>query len=257
MPNLNPERQEKNKMSEQAIQLESSHSAHNYHPLPVVFERGQGATVWDVEGNTYLDFLSAYSAVNQGHCHPRIIAALTHQAQKLTLSSRAFHNNVFGEYARKLTQLLGYDMVLPMNTGAEAVETALKLARRWAYSKKGVAENRARVLAAEGNFHGRTLAVISMSTDPDSTTQYGPFMPGLQSVVDGHPIRYNNIDDLRRALDMHGEETAAFLVEPIQGEAGIVVPDDSYLREAKKLCEKHNVLLICDEIQTVSGCLFR
>ncbi|TIA91971.1 hypothetical protein E3P99_00802 [Wallemia hederae] len=237
-------------MSNQAIALENAHSAHNYHPLPVVFDRALGATVWDIEGNSYLDFLSAYSAVNQGHCHPRILAALTAQASKLTLSSRAFHNSVFGEFAKKVTVLLGYDMVLPMNTGAEAVETALKLARRWAYKVKGVAPNKARIFAAQDNFHGRTLAVISMSTDPDSTDHYGPFMPLLSADVDGAAIRYNNIDDLRMALDKYGHETAAFLVEPIQGEAGIVVPDDNYLREAKKLCEEHNVLLICDEIQT-------
>lgn len=238
-------------MSAHAIDLETKHSAHNYHPLPVVFDSASGAKVWDVEGVEYLDFLSAYSAVNQGHCHPRIIEALTKQASKLTLSSRAFHNSVFGEFAKKLTDLLGYDMVLPMNTGAEAVETALKLARRWAYARKGVSNNDAKILAVEGNFHGRTLAVISMSTDSEATHQYGPFLQGVGTSFDDTRIRYNNIDDLRRVLEKYGHQTAAFLVEPIQGEAGIIVPDQDYLRQAKQLCEKYNVLMICDEIQTV------
>ncbi|TIB66921.1 ornithine aminotransferase [Wallemia mellicola] len=240
-------------MSAHAIDLETKHSAHNYHPLPVVFDSASGAKVWDVEGVEYLDFLSAYSAVNQGHCHPKIIEALTRQASKLTLSSRAFHNSVFGKFAKKLTDLLGYDMVLPMNTGAEAVETALKLARRWAYAKKGVSENDAKILAVEGNFHGRTLAVISMSTDSEATHQYGPFLQGVGTSFDDTRIRYNNIHDLHRVLEKYGHQTAAFLVEPIQGEAGIIVPDHDYLRQAKQLCEKYNVLLICDEIQTGLG----
>ncbi|TIA97684.1 hypothetical protein E3P92_04017 [Wallemia ichthyophaga] len=236
-----------------AIALENAHSAHNYHPLPVVLERGEGARVWDVEGASYLDFLSAYSAVNQGHSHPRILSALTAQASKLTLSSRAFHNDVFPAYARKLTSLLHYDMVLPMNTGAEAVETALKMARRWAYRVKGVSEDQARVFAPQGNFHGRTIAAISLSSDPASTTHYGPFVPGLQAHVDGRPIQYGSIDDLHYALSKYGHSTAAFLVEPIQGEAGIVVPNEDYLRAAKRLCEEYNVLFIADEIQTGLG----
>ncbi|KAK7045375.1 ornithine aminotransferase [Paramarasmius palmivorus] len=214
--------------------------------------------VWDPEGNEYIDMLSAYSAVNQGHCHPKILATLIEQCQKLTLSSRAFYNSVFGQFAQQITEMFGYDMVLPMNTGAEAVETALKLARKWAYMKKGVAEGKAIILSAEGNFHGRTLGVIrhvsNMSTDPDSRTGFGPYLEGVgPTYVDGgklQTIRYGVLDDLERALELHGRNVAAFLVEPIQGEAGIVVPEEGYLAQAHALCRKHNVLLICDEIQT-------
>lgn len=206
--------------------------------------------MWDPEGKEYLDFLSAYSAVNQGHCHPRIVGALTEQAQKLTLSSRAFYNASFGPFAEKITKLFGYDMVLPMNTGAEAVETALKLARKWAYEKKGVPAGRARIFSVDGNFHGRTLGVISMSTDPESRGGFGPFLEGVGPVVDDSVIRFGHAEDLERALDKYGAETAAFLVEPIQGEAGIVVPPEGYLRRVAELCKQHNVLLICDEIQT-------
>uniref|UniRef100_A0A0W0FLW6 Ornithine aminotransferase n=1 Tax=Moniliophthora roreri TaxID=221103 RepID=A0A0W0FLW6_MONRR len=203
--------------------------------------------VWDPEGNEYIDMLSAYSAVNQGHCHPKITATLIEQCQKLTLSSRAFYNSVFGQFAQQITEMFGYDMVLPMNTGAEAVETALKLARKWAYMKKGVPEGRAIILSAEGNFHGRTL-------DPDSRTGFGPYLQGVgPTYVDGgklQMIRYGVLDDLERALELHGKNVAAFLVEPIQGEAGIVVPEEGYLAQVHALCKKHNVLLICDEIQT-------
>ncbi|KAJ7674261.1 ornithine-oxo-acid aminotransferase [Mycena rosella] len=240
--------------SADVIRLENEHGAHNYHPLPVVFDRALGAKVWDPEGNEYIDMLSAYSAVNQGHCHPRIVAALVEQAGRLTLSSRAFHNSVFGRFAQAITEMFGYDMVLPMNTGAEAVETAVKLARKWAYLKKGVPAGQALVLSVEGNFHGRTLGVISMSTDPESRAGFGPFLAGVgPTFVDGgavRTIRFNEVGDLERALELHGANVAAFLVEPIQGEAGIVVPDEGYLTKVHALCKKHNVLLICDEIQT-------
>ncbi|KAI9009675.1 ornithine aminotransferase [Gaertneriomyces semiglobifer] len=238
--------------SEEIISLENTYGAHNYHPLPVVFSRGQGAHVWDPEGRQYLDFLSAYSAVNQGHCHPKIIKALCDQAQKLTLSSRAFYNDVFGKFAKYITEYFGYDMVLPMNTGAEGVETALKLARKWGYTKKHIPEGKALIFSVGGNFHGRTLGVISMSTDPDSTDGFGPFVPniGCHCPTTGRLIRYNHIEDLEAVLELHGKETAAFLVEPIQGEAGIFVPDEGYLSKAFELCKKHNVLFICDEIQT-------
>ncbi|KAJ6578727.1 pyridoxal phosphate-dependent transferase [Mycena vulgaris] len=240
--------------SADVIRLEHEHGAHNYHPLPVVFDRALGAKVWDPEGNEYIDMLSAYSAVNQGHCHPRIVAALCEQAGKLTLSSRAFYNSVFGYFAQTVTEMFGYDMVLPMNTGAEAVETALKLARKWAYMKKGVPEGKAVILSVEGNFHGRTLGVISMSTDPDSRTGFGPYLEGVgPTFLDGdklRTIRFNDVSDLERALELNGKNVAAFLVEPIQGEAGIAVPDAGYLSKVHALCKKHNVLLICDEIQT-------
>ncbi|WFD30438.1 ornithine aminotransferase [Malassezia sp. CBS 17886] len=239
--------------SDEVVELESEYSAHNYHPLPVVFDRGVGARVWDPEGREYLDFLSAYSAVNHGHCHPVVIGALIAQAQKLTLSSRAFYNSVFGQFAKKITEMFEYEMVLPMNTGAEAVETAMKLARKWAYMKKGVPEDKARILSAAGNFHGRTIGVISMSTDPDSRTNFGPFVERVGPVVEDIHIRYNNIGDLEAALSKAGDETAAVLLEPIQGEAGIVVPDDDYFPKVAELCKKHNVLLICDEIQTGLG----
>ncbi|KAK0494389.1 ornithine-oxo-acid aminotransferase [Armillaria luteobubalina] len=240
--------------SADVIQMESKYGAHNYHPLPVVFDSAKGAKVWDPEGREYIDMLSAYSAVNQGHCHPKIVATLIEQAQKLTLSSRAFYNSVFGRFAQQITELFSYDMVLPMNTGAEAVETSLKLARKWAYMKKGVPEGQAVILSVEGNFHGRTLGVISMSTDPDSRTGFGPYLEGVgPTYLDGsqlNTIRYGVVEDLERALELHGANVAAFLVEPIQGEAGIVVPEEGYLSRVHALCKKHNVLLICDEIQT-------
>ncbi|KAI0651136.1 ornithine-oxo-acid aminotransferase [Trametes meyenii] len=240
--------------SADVIRLEHEFGAHNYHPLPIVFESAKGAKVWDPEGREYIDMLSAYSAVNQGHCHPRIVGALVEQAQKLTLSSRAFYNSVFGRFAQKITELFGYDMVLPMNTGAEAVETALKLARKWAYEKKGVADGQAIIFSAAGNFHGRTLGVISMSTDPESRSGFGPYLravgPEYEDNGEVKTIRYGEISDLERALELHGKNTAAFLVEPIQGEAGIVVPPKGYLAQVQALCKKHNVLLICDEIQT-------
>ncbi|KAH7077243.1 pyridoxal phosphate-dependent transferase [Paraphoma chrysanthemicola] len=236
----------------EAIGAEAQYAAHNYHPLPIVFSRASGTSVWDPEGKHYLDFLSAYSAVNQGHCHPELVKALTEQASRLTLSSRAFYNDVFPRFAEYATRLFGFDMILPMNTGAEAVETAVKVARKWGYKVKGIPQNEALVFSVTENFHGRTFAAITMSTDPESRDNYGPYLPGIGSVcpATGKPIRYNNVEDLREVLERHGKNTAAFLVEPIQGEAGIVVPDDSYLREVRALCDKHNVLLICDEIQT-------
>lgn len=224
------------------LQLEDQFGAHNYHPIPVVLERGEGVFLWDVEGNRYYDFLSGYSAVNQGHCHPRIIQALTTQAQKLTLTSRAFHNNLLGEYAHFITQYFGYDKVLPMNTGVEGGETAIKLARRWAYVKKGVEENKAKIVFAEGNFWGRTLAAISSSTDPSSYKQFGPFMPGFELVP------YNDTVALEKAFQ--DKNVAAFMVEPIQGEAGVVIPDEGYLQKVRALCTEYNVLFIADEIQT-------
>lgn len=239
--------------TQETIHKEAEYGAHNYHPLPVVFDRAQGAHVWDPEGRQYLDFLSAYSAVNQGHCHPDIVGALVAQAQKLTLSSRAFYNSAFAPFAEKVTKTFGYEMVLPMNTGAEAVETALKLARKWGYMKKGIPEGKARLLSVAGNFHGRTLGVISMSTDPESRTGFGPFLDRVGPGVDDMHIRYDNADDLEKVLDKYGHEVAAFLVEPIQGEAGIVVPSDGYLKRVEQLCRKHNVLFICDEIQTGLG----
>lgn len=236
----------------QALAYEHKYAAHNYHPLPVVFARAQGATVWDPEGNEYLDFLSAYSAVNQGHCHPRIVDALVTQAQRLTLSSRAFYSDVFPMFSKFVTEYFGYDMVLPMNTGAEAVETGLKLARKWGYKVKGIPQNEAIVLAVTDNFHGRTFSAISLSTDPESRDNYGPYLPNIGPQIPGttKPIRFNHVEDLEEALKTHGEKICAFLVEPIQGEAGIVVPDDDYLTKVHALCKKYNVLLICDEIQT-------
>jgi len=228
--------------TQQFIERELAYSAHNYHPLPVVLERGQSAYVWDVEGKRYFDFLSGYSAVNQGHCHPKIVAAMIEQAQRLTLTSRAFHSNLLGEYAEYVTAYFGYDKVLPMNSGVEAVETALKLARRWGYDKKGIPANQAKIITVEGNFHGRTLNVVSFSTDPTSRDGFGPFMPGYEV------IPYNDLDALSVALqDPH---VAGFLVEPIQGEAGVYVPDDGYLAGAYELCRKADVLFIGDEIQT-------
>ncbi|EON98035.1 putative ornithine aminotransferase protein [Phaeoacremonium minimum UCRPA7] len=235
-----------------AIAAENEYAAHNYHPIPVVFSRAQGVNVWDPEGKHYIDFLSAYSAVNQGHCHPELIKALTEQAGRLTLSSRAFHNDVFPVWAEKVRKTFGYDMVLPMNTGAEAVETAIKIARKWAYRVKGVPQGKALVFAAEDNFHGRTMTAISLSTDPESRDNYGPYVPNISASnpSTGKPIRYNNIADLEEVLEKYGKETAAFIVEPIQGEAGVVVPDEDYLPKVSALCKKHNVLFICDEIQT-------
>jgi ornithine--oxo-acid transaminase len=227
------------------LQLEEEHGAHNYHPLPVVLEKGKGVHVWDVDGKKYFDFLSGYSAVNQGHCHPKIINTLITQAQKLTLTSRAFHNNLLGEYAAFITNYFGYDKVLPMNTGVEAVETAIKLARRWGYEVKGIPKGAAKILVCENNFHGRTLNIISFSNDASAQINYGPFMPGYQTVA------YNDINALKTALnDPH---IAGFLIEPIQGEAGVVVPDNGYLSEAAALCKAANVLFIADEIQTGLG----
>jgi ornithine--oxo-acid transaminase len=228
--------------SEELMHLEDRYGAHNYHPIPAVLERGEGVFVWDVEGKQYYDFLSAYSAVNQGHCHPRIVNALTKQAQKLTLTSRAFYNDSLGEYERYITQFFGFDKVLPVNSGVEAGETALKLARRWGYVKKGIPANQAKMVFVEGNFWGRTLAAISSSTDPDSYTNFGPYLPGYVIVP------YNNLQALEEALrDPH---VAGFMFEPIQGEAGVVVPHEGYLRGVRELCTKYNVLMIADEVQT-------
>ncbi|KAI1971114.1 ornithine aminotransferase [Ophidiomyces ophidiicola] len=235
-----------------AIDAEHQYAAHNYHPLPMVFARASGVSVWDPEGRHYLDFLSAYSAVNQGHCHPELVKALTEQAATLTLSSRAFFNDVFPKFAEFVTKYFGYDMVLPMNTGAEAVETGIKIARKWGYKVKGIPPNEALVLSVADNFHGRTFAAISMSTDPESRDNYGPYLPNIGSTIPGtdKKIAFNDKQALREAFEAAGPKIAAFLVEPIQGEAGIVVPDDDYLKEARALCDKHNALLICDEIQT-------
>ncbi len=224
------------------IDLEEKFGAHNYHPLPVVLNRGQGIYVWDVDDKQYFDFLSGYSAVNQGHCHPAIIAALVEQAQKLTLTSRAFHSDLLGEYAQFITNFFGYDKVLPMNTGVEAVETAIKLCRRWGYTEKGIPENKAKIIVCAENFHGRTGTVISFSTDPSSYSRFGPFMPGF--II----IPFNDLPALEVALQ--DPNVAGFLVEPIQGEAGVVVPSEGYLSSAKKLCADANVLFIADEIQT-------
>ncbi len=224
------------------INRENLYGAHNYHPLPVVLDRGEGVFVWDVEGKRYFDFLSAYSAVNQGHCHPRIINALIAQASRLTLTSRAFYNSTLGEYEEFVTKYFGYDKVLPMNSGAEGDETALKLCRKWAYTKKGISENQAKIIVCEGNFHGRTISIISMSTDPDSYGGFGPFTPGFIK------IPYNDIPALKLALQ--DPDVAGFLVEPIQGEAGVFVPDAGYLSTAYGLCKEKNVLFIADEVQT-------
>ncbi|KAH7001993.1 pyridoxal phosphate-dependent transferase [Ilyonectria destructans] len=238
-----------------AIAIENEYAAHNYNPLPVVFSKAQGVHVWDPEGRKYLDFLSAYSAVNQGHCHPELVKALTEQASRLTLSSRAFHNDVFPKWAEKVRSVFGYDMVLPMCTGAEAVETAIKVARKWAYKVKGVPQDKAWIFGVQDNFHGRTMAAITLSVDPESRANYGPYVPniGAFNPTTGKPIRYNNIADLEELLETHGKETAAFICEPIQGEAGVVVPDEGYLSQVQALCKKHNVLFICDEIQTGIG----
>lgn len=231
--------------SQDLMALEDRYGAHNYHPLPVVLSRGQGVHVWDVEGKQYYDFLSAYSAVNQGHCHPRIIAALTEQAQKLTLTSRAFYNDILGRFEQYITEYFGYDRVLPANTGVEGGETAMKLTRKWAYTVKGVPANQAKIIFAAGNFWGRTLAAISSSTDSKSTKDFGPYMPGY--II----IPYNDLQALEEALQ--DPNVAGFMVEPIQGEAGVVVPDAGYLRSAYELCRKHNVLFIADEVQTGIG----
>ena len=238
--------------SEEAIHAEHEYAAHNYHPLPVVFARALGTTVWDPEGKEYLDFLSAYSAVNQGHCHPELVKALVAQASTLTLSSRAFYNDVFPRFAEFVTKYFNFDVVLPMNTGAEAVETAIKIARKWGYKSKGIPQGEALVLSVAENFHGRTFSAISMSTDPESRENYGPYLPGVGSVcpATGKMIAYDDVEAVRTAFEAHGDKIAGFLVEPIQGEAGIVVPSDNYLSEIRKLCDEHNVLLICDEIQT-------
>lgn len=230
--------------SEEFIEMEHRYGAHNYHPLPVVLNRGESAFVWDVEGKRYFDFLSAYSAVNQGHCHPKIVAALCEQAQKLTLTSRAFYNDCLAPYEKYVTEYFGYDKVLPMNTGAEADETALKLARRWGYKVKGIPENEAIIVCCEGNFHGRTISIVSMSTDPDSYGQFGPFTPGFIK------IPYNNTKALEEVLALHGDKVAGFLLEPIQGEAGVFVPDEGYLKTCYDICKKHNVLFMADEVQT-------
>jgi ornithine--oxo-acid transaminase len=228
--------------SQDYIKLEEKYGAHNYHPIDVVIDKGKGVWVWDVEGKKYLDFLSAYSAVNQGHCHPKIINALTEQAQKLTLTSRAFYNSVLGEFEKYITEYFGYDKVLPMNTGVEGDETAFKLARKWAYTVKGVAENKAKIIFCEGNFHGRTMLAVSASNDPECREGYGPYLPGIEL------IPFNNIPALEKALE--DPNVAAFIVEPIQGEAGVVVPDEGYLKKTHELCKSKNVLLIADEVQT-------
>lgn len=228
--------------SKEAIALEDKYGAQNYHPLPVVLSKGEGVYVWDVEGKKYYDFLSAYSAVNQGHCHPKIVNALKAQAENLTLTSRAFYNDQLGRYEKYVTEYFGFDKVLPMNTGAEAVETAIKLARKWGYEKKGISSNKAKIVVCQNNFHGRTVTIISASNDPVATENFGPFTPGIIS------IRYNDINALRDVLD--DENIAAFLVEPIQGEAGVYVPDTHYIKEAYELCKQKNVLFIADEVQT-------
>jgi len=232
------------KNSSYFIDLEDKHGAHNYHPLPVVLDKGEGVFVWDVEGKKYYDFLSAYSAVNQGHSHPKIVDALVAQAKKLALTSRAFYNSKLGEYEQKITTLFGFDKVLPMNSGAEAVETAVKLARKWSYEVKGISENAAKIIVCENNFHGRTTTIVSFSNDPDANQNYGPFTPGFIK------IPYNDINALEEILAQDAQNIAAFLVEPIQGEAGVYVPDENFLKNASELCKKHNVLFIADEVQT-------
>ncbi|AXT53758.1 ornithine--oxo-acid transaminase [Aquimarina sp. BL5] len=229
--------------SQQAIDLENKYGAHNYHPLPVVLNKGEGVYVWDVEGKKYYDFLSAYSAVNQGHCHPKIVGAMMEQAQTLTLTSRAFYNDKLGEYEKFASEYFGFDKLLPMNTGAEAVETALKICRKWAYEKKGIAENEAQIIVCENNFHGRTTTIISFSNDPVARKNFGPYTAGFIK------IEYDNLKALEEALE-NNKNVAGFLVEPIQGEAGVYVPSEDYLSKAKALCEKHNVLFIADEVQT-------
>ncbi|MBW8359503.1 MAG: ornithine--oxo-acid transaminase [Weeksellaceae bacterium] len=233
-----------NTTSSTYITLEEKYGAHNYHPLPVVLDRGEGVHVWDVEGKRYYDFLSAYSAVNQGHSHPKIVKALTEQASKLALTSRAFYNSKLGEYEKKITGLFGFDKVLPMNSGAEAVETAVKLARKWGYEVKGIHGNEAKIIVCENNFHGRTTTIVSFSNDPDAHNNYGPFTPGFLK------IPYNDLPALEQILKDDAKNIAAFLVEPIQGEAGVYVPDEGFLKGASELCKKHNVLFVADEVQT-------
>jgi ornithine--oxo-acid transaminase len=233
--------------SEKAMELEKAYGAHNYHPLPVVIAKGDGPFVWDPEGNKYFDFLSAYSAVNQGHCHPKIIHALIEQAKVLTLTSRAFFNNKLGEYEKFVTEYFGYEMVLPMNTGVEGVETAMKLSRRWGYVKKGIEDNKAKIIFCENNFHGRTLAVISASTDPDCRKNFGPYLPGIIK------IPYNNTEALEKVLHEQSDEVCAFIVEPIQGEAGVFVPDEGYIKKCYDICKKYNVLFVADEVQSGIG----
>lgn len=235
--------EQKKRSAEELIKLEDNYGAHNYHPLPVVLERGEGVFLWDVNGKRYYDFLSAYSAVNQGHCHPKVINSLIGQAQKLTLTSRAFYNNQLGVYEEFITKYFGYDKVLPMNTGAEAVETAIKLCRKWAYEKKGIEENQALIVVCENNFHGRTTTIVSFSVDRDAYGNYGPFTPGF--IV----VPYNNAEMLEKLLN-ENKNIAGFLMEPIQGEAGAYVPDDGYLKKCYDLCRKNNVLFIADEVQT-------
>lgn len=230
--------------STDAMKLEDKYGAHNYHPLPVVLAKGEGVYVWDPEGNRYFDFLSAYSAVNQGHCHPKIINALKKQAETLTLTSRAFYSDNLGTYEKFLTEYFGFDKVLPMNTGVEGDETALKLARKWGYTKKGIATDQAKIVVCEGNFHGRTIGIISASTDPDCRVGFGPFLPGFITVP------YNDINALEEVFKKDGKDIAGFLVEPIQGEAGVFVPDAGYLTKVRELCTKYNVLFIADEVQT-------
>lgn len=232
------------KTSKELMALEELYGAHNYHPLPVVLQRGKGIYVWDVEGKQYFDFLSSYSAVNQGHCHPRIVKALKDQADTLCLTSRAFYNDALCEYELFMHEYFGYDRILPMNTGAEGVETSLKLARRWGVVKKGIPNDRVKVICCEGNFHGRTVTVITMSNDPSSYGNYGPLTPGFIR------IPYNDVEALRKVLEEQGDEVCAFLAEPIQGEAGVFVPDDGYIKQCYDLCHKHNVLFIADEVQT-------
>ncbi len=235
---------EQTKNPQYFIDLENQYGAHNYHPLPVVLDKGEGVFVWDVEGKKYYDFLSAYSAVNQGHSHPKITNALIEQSKKLALTSRAFFNSKLGEYEKKITSLFGFDKVLPMNSGAEAVETAVKIARKWSYEVKGISENSAKIIVCENNFHGRTTTIVSFSNDPDANQNYGPFTPGFVK------IPYNDLDALEETLKNDAQNIAAFLVEPIQGEAGVYVPDAGYLKGASELCKKYNVLFIADEVQT-------
>ncbi|MGK0376495.1 ornithine--oxo-acid transaminase [Patiriisocius sp. Uisw_017] len=230
-------------LSQEAIDLENKYGAHNYHPLPVVLNRGEGVYVWDVDGKKYYDFLSAYSAVNQGHCHPTIVGAMTKQAKTLTLTSRAFHNDILGKFEKYVADYFKFDKVLPMNTGAEAVETALKICRRWAYEVKGIEENKAEIVVCNNNFHGRTTTIISFSNDPVARSNFGPYTNGFIKV------EYDNLNALKEVLSSN-KNVAGFLVEPIQGEAGVFVPSENYLREAKALCKKHNVLFIADEVQT-------
>ncbi len=235
------------KSSQEAMDLEAKYGAHNYHPLPVVLAKGKGAKVWDVEGKEYFDFLSAYSAVNQGHCHPKILKALTDQAERLTLSSRAFYNDALGVWEKYVTEYFGYDKVLPMNSGAEADETGLKLARRWGVVKKGIPNEKVKIVCCEGNFHGRTITIITMSNDPESYANYGPMTPGFIR------IPYNDPDALEKVLEKEGDEIAGFLLEPIQGEAGVYVPDEGYLKKCYDICKKHNVLFMADEVQCGIG----